>query len=63
MTNAFNKIVMLEYSGIQITVDNNNRTSYTTRTTGQYRCNMTNEVESVTSPACDYCIIVVNNYG
>ena len=33
-----------------ITVDNNNRTSYTTNTTGQYRCNVTNEVGSVTSP-------------
>ena len=37
-------------SGNWITVDNNNRTSYTTETTGQYRCNVTNEVGSVTSP-------------
>ena len=33
-----------------ITVDSNNRTSYTTNTTGQYRCNVTNEVGSVISP-------------
>ena len=33
-----------------ITVDNNNRTSYTTGTTGQYRCNVTNEAGSVVSP-------------
>ena len=33
-----------------ITVDSNNRTSYTTDTTGQYRCNATNEVGSVISP-------------
>ena len=32
-----------------ITVDSNNRTSYTTNTTGQYRCNVTNEVGSVIS--------------
>ena len=37
-------------SGNWITVDNNNRTSYTTETTGQYRCNVTNEVGSVVSP-------------
>ena len=37
-------------SGHWITVDNNNRTSYTTGTTGQYRCNVTNEVGSVVSP-------------
>ena len=37
-------------SGNWITVDNNNRTSYTTVTTGQYRCNVTNEVGSVVSP-------------
>ena len=37
-------------SGNWITVDNNNRTSYTTNTTGQYRCNVTNEVGSVVSP-------------
>ena len=37
-------------SGNWITVDNNNRTSYTTGTTGQYRCNVTNEVGSVVSP-------------
>ena len=36
--------------GNWITVDNNNRTSYTTGTTGQYRCNVTNEVGSVVSP-------------
>ena len=33
-----------------ITIDSNNRTSYTTNTTGQYRCNVTNEVGSVISP-------------
>ena len=33
-----------------IAVDSNNRTSYTTNTTGQYRCNVTNEVGSVISP-------------
>ena len=33
-----------------ITVNRNNRTSYTTNTTGQYRCNVTNEVGSVISP-------------
>ena len=37
-------------SGNWITVDNNNRTSYTTNITGQYRCNVTNEVGSVVSP-------------
>ena len=37
-------------SGNWITVGNNNRTSYTTNTTGQYRCNVTNEVGSVISP-------------
>ena len=37
-------------SGNWITVDNNNRTSYTTGNTGQYRCNVTNEVGSVVSP-------------
>ena len=37
-------------SGNWITVDNNNRTSYTTNTTGQYRCNVTNEAGSVVSP-------------
>ena len=37
-------------SGNWITVDNNNRTSYTTGTIGQYRCNVTNEVGSVVSP-------------
>ena len=37
-------------SGNWITVDNNNRTLYTTVTTGQYRCNVTNEVGSVVSP-------------
>ena len=37
-------------SGNWITVDNNNKTSYTTNTTGQYRCNVTNEAGSVTSP-------------
>ena len=37
-------------SGNWITVDNNNRISYTTGTTGQYRCNVTNEVGSVVSP-------------
>ena len=37
-------------SGNWITVDNNNRTSYTTGTTGQYRCNVTNEVGSAVSP-------------
>ena len=37
-------------SGNWITVDNYNRTSYTTGTTGQYRCNVTNEVGSVVSP-------------
>ena len=37
-------------SGNWITVDNNNRTSYTTINTGQYRCNVTNEVGSVGSP-------------
>ena len=36
--------------GYWITVDNNNRTSYTTGTNGQYRCNVTNEVGSVVSP-------------
>ena len=39
-----------------ITVDSNNRTSYTTNTTGQYRCNVTNEVGSVISP-------VISIYG
>ena len=37
-------------SGNWITVDNDNKTSYTTGTTGQYRCNVTNEVGSVVSP-------------
>ena len=37
-------------SGNWITVDSNNRKSYTTGTTGQYRCNVTNEVGSVVSP-------------
>ena len=37
-------------SGNWITVDNDNRASYTTRTTGQYRCNVTNEDGSVVSP-------------
>ena len=37
-------------SGDWITVDNNNRTSYTTGTIGQYRCYVTNEVGSVVSP-------------
>ena len=37
-------------SGNWITVDNNNRTSYTTGNTGQYRCNVTNEVGSVVTP-------------
>ena len=32
-----------------LAIDNNNRTSYTTNTTGQYRCNVTNEVGSVVS--------------
>ena len=36
--------------GNWITVDNNNRTSYITNTTGWYRCNVTNEVGSVVSP-------------
>ena len=33
-----------------ITVGSNNMMSYTTNTTGQYRCNVTNEVGSVVSP-------------
>ena len=33
-----------------ITVDNNNKTSYKPTTTGQYRCNVTNEAGSVVSP-------------
>ena len=37
-------------SGNWITVDNNNRKSYTTNTTGQYRCNVTNEFGSDVSP-------------
>ena len=37
-------------SGNWIIVDNNNRTSYTTGATGQYRCNVTNEAGSVVSP-------------
>ena len=37
-------------SGNWITVDNDNRTSYTTKTSGQYRCNVTNEAGSVLSP-------------
>jgi len=36
--------------GNWITVDNNNKTSYITRTSGQYRCNVTNEAGSVLSP-------------
>ena len=39
-----------ENSGNWVTVDNNNKTSYTTRNSGQYRCNVTNEVGSVLSP-------------
>ena len=31
-------------------VDNNNKTSYKTINTGQYRCNVTNEAGSVVSP-------------
>ena len=46
-------------SGNWITVDNNNRTSYTTGTTGQYRCNVTNEVGSVVSPVIT---VYGNNY-
>ena len=33
-----------------ITVDSTNKTSYKTTTTGQYRCNVTNEAGSVVSP-------------
>ena len=33
-----------------ITVDDNNITSYTTNTSGQYRCNVTNEAGSDLSP-------------
>ena len=33
-----------------ITVDNTNKTSYNTTTTGQYRCSVTNEAGSVVSP-------------
>jgi len=36
--------------GNWITVDNNNMTSYIPRTSGQYRCNVTNEAGSVLSP-------------
>ena len=54
-------------SGNWITVDNNNRTSYTIGTTGQYRCNVTNEVGSVVSPVitvygklCKLIIHIIN---
>ena len=33
-----------------INVDSNNKTSYKTTNTGQYRCNVTNEAGSVVSP-------------
>ena len=33
-----------------ITVNSTNMTSYTAKTSGQYRCNVTNEVGSVLSP-------------
>ena len=39
-----------------INVDSNNKTSYKTTNTGQYRCNVTNKAGSVTSP-------VYNVYG
>ena len=42
--------------GNWITVDSTNKTSYTTGTTGQYRCKVTNEAGSVVSP-------VYNVYG
>ena len=37
-------------TGNWITIDNNNMTSYITRTSGQSRCNATNEAGSVLSP-------------
>ena len=33
-----------------ITVDSNNKTSYKTMNTGQYRCNVTNKAGSIVSP-------------
>ena len=37
-------------SGRWVTVNNNNRTYIITGTSGQYRCNVTNEAGSVLSP-------------
>ena len=45
-----------EISGNWITVNSTNMTSYTATTSGQYRCNVSNEVGSVVSP-------VVTVYG
>ena len=39
-----------ENSGNWITVNKNNITSYSATTSGQYRCNVTNEFGSVLSP-------------
>ena len=41
---------MREDSNKWITIDSTNKTSYITTTTGQYRCNVTNEAGSAISP-------------
>ena len=54
-------------SGKWVTIDSTDKTSYSARTTGLYRCNVTNEAGSVVSPVYtvygEYKMRNVNSHG